>query len=636
MRLYQNSAQELINDLNYNKLSDKLKQSFVAYYGHNPSQGEYNAWNNSFQFIKNELQENKLYNIYVVIEYELPYSARRIDVILMGHGTENFKNIIIVELKQWSSAKLSEIEGNVITYVGHQEREVPHPSEQVAGYYYYMKDFMEIFNRDDYGLYGCSYCHNYSQTDKTLLDVSFNNVLSKFPLFTRDDFKKFGDYLKDKLSNGNGLDVYNDFITGDIKPSKKLIDYTSDILRNQKVFSLIDDQILANNTIIDRAKKAATFKHKSVIIVEGGPGTGKSVIALNAMAELLSKGFKVYHATGSKAFTSSLQKIVGSGDMRSVKNFFLYFNSVSHAITNEIDVLIADEAHRIRKSSNNRYTRPERRSTLPQIEELINSAKVSVFFIDEHQLVRPEEIGSIKLITEAAKKFGAKVYNFQLKTQFRCSGSDGYLNWIDSLLNINDTGNEFLSKNEKMEFKIVDDPQILRDEMNLRNSKNTNSARMVAGFCWPWSNPNENGTLVDDIVIGDFKATWELKDFAKIKFTKKPETPAWNLWPIDPSCSNQVGSIYTIQGLEFDYIFLIWGNDLVYDYSINDWVGKPENSKDPVIRKGKEKFTEHVKNIYRILLTRARYGVYVYFVDADTRKFVESRIEMYMVKNSKI
>ena len=468
MRLYQNSAQELINDLNDNKLSDKLKQSFVAYYGHNPPQGEYNAWNNSFQFIKNELQENKLYDIYVIIEYELPYSARRIDVILMGCGTENIKNIIVVELKQWSSAKLSKIEGNIITYVGHQEREVLHPSEQVAGYYYYMKDFMEIFNRDNYELYGCSYCHNYSRSDKTLLDVSFNNVLAKFPLFTKDDFKKFGEYLKSKLLNGNGFDVYNDFITGDIKPSKKLVDYTSDILKNQKVFSLIDEQILANNTIIDRAKKAAILKHKSVIIVEGGPGTGKSVIALNAMAELLSKGYKVYHATGSKAFTSSLQKIVGSGE--------------KNRPTDDIDVLIADEAHRIRKSSNSRYTRPEKRSALPQIEEMINAAKVSVFFIDEHQLVRPEEIGSIKLITEAAKKFGAEVHNFQLKTQFRCSGSDGYLNWIDPLLNINDTGNEFLSKNEKMEFKIVNSPQILMDEMNLRNSKDPNSARMVAGF----------------------------------------------------------------------------------------------------------------------------------------------------------
>jgi hypothetical protein len=260
-------------------------------------------------------------------------------------------------------------------------------------------------------------------------------------------------------------------------------------------------------------------------------------------------------------------------------------------------------------------------------------AKVSVFFIDEYQVVRPEEIGSIDLIKDTADKFNADVYTFSLKTQFRCSGSDGYLNWVESLLNINDTGNEFLTKNEKMKFTIVDSPFILRNKMNELNSKTENSARMVAGFCWPWSDPNEDGTLKNDIVIGDFKATWELKDFAKIKFTKKPDTPPWNLWPLDPRCSDQVGSIYTIQGFEFDYIFLIWGNDLVYDWTINEWVGKPENSKDPVIRRGKAKFTEHVKNIYRILLTRARYGVFVYFVDKETEKFVKSRIEMYRLKN---
>ena len=634
MRLYENSSQALIEDINHNRLSDIVKKSFVNYYGHNPSPGEYNAWNNSFQFVKNELQNNNLMDIYVVIEYELPYSARRIDVILMGCGSENSQNVIIIELKQWSKAELSQIDGNIITYVGNALRSEPHPSIQVSGYYYYLKDFMPMFNSDDYKLYGCAYCHNYSASpNAALLNNSFNNVLTKFPLFTRGDFMKFGNYLKDKLLNGGGFQIYNDFITSDIKPSKKLIDFTSDILRNQKVFSLIDDQILANNTIIDRAKKASRSNKKSVIIVSGGPGTGKSVIALNAMAELLSNGLRVYHATGSKSFTSSLQKIVSSDKIKSARNLFLYFNSFANTRANDVDVLIADEAHRIRKSSNNRFTKVDRRSTLPQIEELINVAKVSVFFIDEYQVVRPEEIGSIDLIKDTADKFNADVYTFSLKTQFRCSGSDGYLNWVESLLNINDTGNEFLTKNEKMKFTIVDSPFILRNKMNELNSKTENSARMVAGFCWPWSDPNEDGTLKNDIVIGDFKATWELKDFAKIKFTKKPDTPPWNLWPLDPRCSDQVGSIYTIQGFEFDYIFLIWGNDLVYDCTINEWTGKPENSKDPVIRRGKAKFTEHVKNIYRILLTRARYGVFVYFVDKETEKFVKSRIEMYRLKN---
>ncbi|WP_157438785.1 DNA/RNA helicase domain-containing protein, partial [Acidiplasma aeolicum] len=310
-----------------------MENAFISYYGHRPSQAEINAWNNSFQFVKNELQVNNLFDIWVIIEYELPYSAKRIDAILLGKNNDNIKNIVILELKQWSGAELSPIDGNVITYVGNALRCEPHPSIQVSGYYYYLKDFMDIFSKNCYGIYACAYCHNYSpKINDPMFSYSFHDVISKFPLFTKNDFKNFGMYLKEKLNNGGGLDVYNDFIHSSIKPSKKLIDFTSNILRNQKIFSLIDDQILANNTIIDRAKKASKLKNKSVIIVSGGPGTGKSVIALNAMAELLSMGLKVYHATGSKSFTSSLQKILSSDRVKSpqnqsAKNLFLYFNS---------------------------------------------------------------------------------------------------------------------------------------------------------------------------------------------------------------------------------------------------------------------------------------------------------------------
>lgn len=637
MRLYQDSSTQLIDDIKNNRLTYKIEKSFIEYYGHRPSTGELNSWNNSFQFVKNELEANNLFNIWVVIEYELPYSAKRIDVILLGKGSDSLNNIVIIELKQWSKVQLSPIEGTIKTYVGNGIRSEPHPSLQVSGYYYYLKDFMEIFSNDSYNLYGCVYCHNYSpgysQNEDSLLNPVFDKYLKHFPLFAREDFQRFGEYLKEKLSNGDGFKIYNDFITSDIRPSKKLVDYTSDILRNQRVFSLIDDQILANNAIISCAKKASKSRKKSVIIVSGGPGTGKSVIALNAMAELLSIGLKVYHATGSKTFTSSLQKIVSSGKIKGARNLFLYFNSFSRTVGNDIDVLIADEAHRLRKSSNNRFTKRERMSDIPQIEELINVAKVSVFFIDEYQAVRPEEVGSIKLIEDTARKFDSDIYKFTLKSQFRCSGSDGYLNWIDSMLNINDTGNEFLTREEKMKFRIVNSPDELRDTVDNLNKENENSARMLAGFCWPWSDPNPDGTLNDDIIIGDFKATWEFKTPNKTQFTTNPKTSPWNLWPIDHECSDQVGSIYTVQGFEFDYIGLIWGNDLVYDYNIHDWVGKPENSKDSVIRRDKEHFTEHVKNIYRTLLTRARYGVYVYFIDKDTENFVKSRIAEYEAEN---
>lgn len=623
MRLYENSGNNFIMDVNNNSISDTLIKNFTSYYGRRPPQSEITSWVNSLNFMKNEIDYNKLYEIYLIIEYQLPYTSKRIDCILMGNDMKHNENVILVELKQWSNVQPSYIDGNVKVYIGKGLRCEPHPLLQVEGYYNYLLDFMEIFQNGT-NIYACSYCHNYSiGTNDVLFDIQFKDLIEKFPLFTKNDFINFGQYLKEKLSSGNGFNVFGKFINSSISPSKKLVDNVSNVLKNQKIFTLIDEQITANNTIIDRAKKSSKQKNKTVIIVSGGPGTGKSVIALNAMAELLSKGLKVYHATGSKSFTASLSKIVGKNSI----GLFKYFNSFKNTKTNEIDVLIADEAHRLRKTSNNRFTKVK--STVPQIDELINVAKVSVFFIDEYQVVRPEEIGSIDLIEQTGKRYNADIYKFQLKSQFRCSGSDGYLNWVDNLLQIRDTANVKLGYDEKMSFEIVNSPEELRDKIVDRNKEKSASARMVAGFCWPWSDPNIDGTLNNDIVIGDFKATWELKDSKNVKFTNKPSSPPWYLWPIDDRCEEQVGSIYTIQGFEFDYIGLIWGNDLIYDTTKNEWTGIPENSKDNVIKRSKNDFTIHVKNIYRTLLTRARYGVYVYFLDDNTRKYVQSM----MLKN---
>ena len=392
------------------------------------------------------------------------------------------------------------------------------------------------------------------------------------------------------------------------------------MIEGQSVFSLVDEQLAANNTIIDRAKKCSKIKNKSVVIIKGGPGTGKSVIALNALAELLSKGLVVYHATGSAAFTQTLRKIVGPR----AANLFKYFNSFMQHKENEIDIIICDEAHRIRKTSNSRYTKTEFRSNTPQVEELVNVAKVSIFFIDDHQIVRPDEIGSSDLIRKTAEKFGADVYEFELKTQFRCSGSDGYINWIDDTLGVRETANRTLTKNEKMEFKVFNSPQELYDEIKKKNSEKPNSARLVAGFCWPWSDANPDGTLKEDIVIGDFRITWEAKNEAK---KLAPGIPKAALWAYDPHGINQAGSIYTIQGFEFDYVGVIFCKDIVWDPIREQWIGHPENSSDASVKRGKENFTNFVKNVYRVLMTRGMKGCYVYFMDEATRKYFESKIE---------
>ena len=328
------------------------------------------------------------------------------------------------------------------------------------------------------------------------------------------------------------------------------------------------------------------------------------------MGELMRQGRTVFHATGSSAFTNTLRQIVG----RRAKSLFKFFNSFMTAGPDSIDILVCDEAHRIRRTSNSRYTPRTERSDFPQIDELLRVAKLNIFFIDENQIVRPEEIGSIDLIKEASKRFGvdaSDISEFELKTQFRCSGSDAYLQWLDRVLGITDSDESVFDA--RMEFRIFSSPSAMMDEIRKRNSEKKNSARITAGFCWPWSEPLPDGTLVNDVQIGDFAMPWEKKD------------TFWK-WASDDSGMEQVGTVYTAQGFEFDYIGVIFGKDLVYGADQDQWRSAPERSHDTQVKRKNANLTQHLKHVYRVLMSRAHKGVYVHFMDKSTEQYFRSAL----------
>jgi hypothetical protein len=397
------------------------------------------------------------------------------------------------------------------------------------------------------------------------------------------------------------------------------MEHTNEMINNQQIFNMIDEQKVAYNAIMTKAKQLSKAKEKSIIIVKGGPGTGKSVIALEVMGELLSNGINVVHATGSSAFTNTLKNILGTRAAKQFK-FFNSFINKSKYNENDIDVLICDEAHRIRKTSENIYTPKNLRTGEPQINELIRVAKLSVFFIDERQVVRPTETGNVDLIKNAAERFNAKIYEMpELETQFRCGGSGNYLKKIEKILRIEEDAYIEPDKEIKMEFKIVNSPHELKTLIDRKNKEKKNSARLTAGFCWSWSKPNPDGTLINDVKIGDFEMPWEKKD------------EFWR-WATDDSGMDQIGTVYTSQGFEFDYIGVIFGNDLIYDKEHKSWYAKPENSHDNMAKRGNDKFVQHLKNVYRVLLTRAHKGVFVYFMDKDTGEFFKSKsIELGLI-----
>ena len=613
MRLYEGSIKEFSEDVIHNRIADILRDNFLSYYRRYPSEPEYRSWQQSLNFVNNAFTNSNLTDNRVIVEYELPYSTRRIDILVFGKNNVNKDTVVLMELKQWSNEHVydCENEGNiVIDFLG--KKEVAHPCLQVEGYHFDLQDFLLIFNNDDpVQLDSCAYCHNYSKQRENILSLpKFHKFTKTFPLFLKEDVRELGLYLQERLKNSDGLEVFNRFLNSPVRPSKRLLDHTGDMIHKQQIFTLIDDQIAAYNAIMSKAKQLSKTSTKSIIVVKGGPGTGKSVIALEVMGELMRQGKVVYHATGSSAFTNTLRKVVG----RRASNLFKFFFNFTQHKENEIDVLICDEAHRIRSDSNDYGVPSKFKSKNPQVDDLIKPAKLSVFFIDEFQIVRPKEIGSSELIKSSAVKFGVKdkdIAEFELRTQFRCSGSDAYLQWLDKLLEIRESNIDVFDA--KMEFRILGTPLDLKRAIDEKNRHKDNSARIVAGFCWKWSEPNRDGSLVNDVQIGDFQMPWEKKD----EFWK---------WATDRSGMEQVGTVYTAQGFEFDYIGVIFGDDLVWRKD-KGWISIPDNSFDKQVLRGNQKLTDHLKHVYRVLMSRAHKGVYLYFMDKETEAYFRSKIK---------
>lgn len=259
-----------------------------------------------------------------------------------------------------------------------------------------------------------------------------------------------------------------------------------------------------------------------------------------------------------------------------------------------------------------------------QIDELLHAAKVAVFFIDDLQVVRPGELGSAELIRGKARDQGASLREYRLEAQFRCAGSDAFVNWVANTLGIEPTANQIWNqKDQSFELKVFSSAKAL-DAAIRRRADEGMSARLVAGFCWPWSNPRSDGSLVEDVVVGDFLRPWNAKPEAR---RLARDVPKATLWAHDPKGINQVGCVYTAQGFEFDYVGVIWGEDLRFDPASQEWVADPAHSHDAIVRRSRAGFREFIKNTYRVLLSRGMKGCHIYCVDPETAKFLLSRTE---------
>ncbi len=573
---------------------------------------EIRSWASSLVYMDRIMQDRIIPDdCGVAIEYQIPQTGKRIDFIISGQNENNKDAVILVELKQWSEAKLSVKDAIVETYVGGRIGEHTHPSYQAWSYATLLQGFNEVVYTEDISLHPCAYLHNYKD-DNVIKNDFYKGYIDKAPVFLKSDALKLREFIKKHVRYGDKTNILYRIENGKIRPSKLLADSIGKMLKGNQEFVMIDDQKIVFENAMALAKKASDG-NKQVLIVEGGPGTGKSVVALNLLVELTKFGFLTHYVSKNAAPRAVYEaKLTGTLRATEIRNLFKGSGGFIDASENEYNALIVDEAHRLNKNSGLYGNLGEN-----QIMEIINASKFSVFFIDEDQRVTLKDIGRKEEIVLWAHSKGADVTELQLHSQFRCNGSDGYLAWLDNLLQIRDTVNEHIQDID-YDFKVLESPTELRDIIFEKN-KQSNRARMVSGYCWKW--PSKKNINAYDIEFPeyDFRMKWNL-------------TEDGSVWIISPDSVNEIGCIHTCQGLEVDYIGVIIGEDLIVrnGHILTD--ASKRASSDRSVRGYKKLLKEDpgntikrldliIKNTYRTLMTRGMKGCYVYCVDKETREY---------------
>ena len=629
MYLYQGAVQEFIRDAQLNRLADKIDKAFAIEKGYHAGKSEVNSWRNSLQQMSNVFSLAQLGPQGVIVELQLPLTSKRLDVMVAGQrasGTSAVAqdNAVIIELKQWSHVDESSLTDHVaVAFAGGSPKDTLHPSAQVGRYEEFLRDMNELFAGGSVNLSSLAFLHNLDRTSSSaapLYDTKFTELLKRSPIYAQDQIEELAQHLKQEVGDGQDTDLAERISSSEYRPTKKLLDHVAAVISNEKAFVLLDEQVTAFTAVSDALHRESSSSKPATFIINGGPGTGKSLIALQLLARAAAEGKTVAHATGSRAFTEGLRKRVGTRAGSLMK----YFNSFMKK-GEPFDLLIADEAHRIRESSANQWTKKEDRGG-SQIEELLDAGRIAAFFIDDRQVVRPGEVGSTALIRQASEKRGQPVYEYDLSAQFRCGGSVAYVQWVDNLLGIAKIGDEVLDPLESgFDFTVVGSPDELEAVVH-GALKAGQSSRVVAGFCWEWSDPKPDGTLFDDVVIGDWARPWNAKPTAG---RLAPGIPSSNAWAIDPDGVHQVGCVYTAQGFEFDRVGVIWGDDLVWRDG-HGWIAQAQESHDSVVKRADKKdpdfYRQLIAQTYRVLLTRGMSGCAVTFTDEETRRHVESRI----------
>ncbi len=617
MIVYQANKTQFISDVFSNDIENIVLNNVRRKLNRGAGAAEIKSWANSLGFMERIMRDDQIpSDCGIAIEYQIPQTGKRIDFIISGQDPDNKDSVMLIELKQWSEANLTNKDSIVETYVGGRIGEHTHPSYQAWSYATLLQGFNEVVYTENISLHPCAYLHNYVE-DNVIKNEFYADYISKAPVFLKSDAHKLSEFIKKHIRYGDKSNILYRIENGRIRPSKLLADSVSKMLKGNQEFVMIDDQKVVYENAVALACKASA-KKKQVLIVQGGPGTGKSVVAINLLVALTQKGLLSKYVSKNAAPRAVYEsKLKGNATGTEIRNFFGGSGAFIDTKNSEFDVLIIDEAHRLNKFSGLFGNLGEN-----QIKEIIDATKFAVFFIDEDQRVTLKDIGRQEEIEKWAYRAGAEVTEMSLSSQFRCNGSDGYLSWLDNTLQIKDTANNLFEEID-YDFKVVDNPSELRSIIVEKNKVN-NRSRIVAGYCWKWPSKKNPNAFDIEFPEYDFRMKWNL-------------TEEGSKWIISPDSVNQIGCIHTCQGLEVDYIGVIIGEDLVVRNGQVITDASKRASSDNSVKGYKKMLKENpteatneldliIKNTYRTLMTRGMKGCYIYCVDQETAEYFKEQL----------
>ena len=615
MIVYSGTLSEFRNHVTLNMMQGILLNTLREKGLSGGSQSEVNSWNNSLHFMKDVLEDNCFDpNCQVAIEYNIPQTSKRVDFMIMGNDG-NKDHVVIVELKQWAKVEMVDdlCDHSIMSDLKSHEP-TAHPSYQAYSYKCLILDYCDDQNFNDKTLKPCTYLHNLGEKYRPVIENDlYKEWTTEAPVFLQQDVLKMRNFIKQyiKLKASDGSLLYK-IEEGRLRPTKSLQDVLDSMLCGNEEFHMIDEQVVAYDKIMKAIKESKDDDKKHVIIITGGPGTGKSVLAINVLARcIIDLKLNASYVTKNMAPRKCYATLLAKGNAKKMINLQKAMqspHSLPYMPYNGLDVGIYDEAHRMQ-------VKPYMYPGNDMLEDAIRAAKVSVFFVDDDQRITINDVYDVNVIKNYGLRLGAVVHKpYELVSQFRCDGSDGYISFLNNLLELKQTANTTFEFN-KMKVKIFDDPSKMRDELRELNKIN-NKTRMIAGYCYDWNVKNKRGEW-DIILPHGFKAKWNLeKD---------------DHWAVNPNSFEEVGCIHTCQGMEFDYVGVFIGNDLYFDgeHVRTNRNAISKDDKTSGIRKStcSDSMADTlIRRTYKVLLSRGLKGCFIYCEDKGLRDYLKSKI----------